>query len=140
MKHLNVMINGVSAEASARTLGPLARAVAISLFTWRRADPGEVAEGDPRHGWWGDTWPVVENDRIGSKLWLLSREKITRETVNRARDYIRQALQWLIDDGIASRIDVEVTRQGIQGITSVVQIYRPDQSAFDFRFSSVWES
>ncbi len=52
---------------------PLVRAVLISLFTWRRANADDTLP-DPRGfrmGWWGDTYPVVANDRIGSRLWLL---------------------------------------------------------------------
>ena len=54
---------------------PLTRAVVISLFTHRRADPDDNV--DVPMGWWGDTWPVVANDRYGSKLWILQRSKLT---------------------------------------------------------------
>ncbi|NUV17293.1 hypothetical protein MS6207_01473 [Escherichia coli] len=56
-------VNGKRTCASA-PLDPLTRAVVISLFTWRRAEPDDNA--DVPMGWWGDTWPAVQNDRYGS--------------------------------------------------------------------------
>ncbi|SPX13542.1 phage protein GP46 [Escherichia coli] len=50
--------------------------VTISLFTDRRSlDSDTLPDGsDDRRGWWGDSY----RDRpIGSRLWLLSREKAT---------------------------------------------------------------
>lgn len=82
-------------------------ALYISLFSDRVANPDDVipdGSGDPR-GWWGDT----NKDRpIGSRLWLLSRAKQTTQTLNLAKDYITEALQWLIDDGLVDHFDITV--------------------------------
>src|SRR5260370_260114 len=77
----------------------LLTAVYISLFTDRVASPDDVIPDgtqDPR-GWWGDAGQDV---LIGSRLWLLNRAKQTTETLNLAKDYITEALKWLIDDGV----------------------------------------
>ena len=86
----------------------LETAVIISLFTDKRARPDDILPGasDDRRGWWGDTYSEIENDPLGSHLWLLHREKQTQQTLNRAREYCQDALQWLIEDGIASEINV----------------------------------
>lgn len=97
-------VNGKRTCASA-PLDPLTRAVVISLFTWRRAEPDDNA--DVPMGWWGDTWPAVQNDRYGSRLWLLQRSKLTNQLVQTVRGYIRECLQWMIDDGVVSRIDLD---------------------------------
>ena len=78
----------------------LQTSILISLFSDRMANVGDVipAGTDPR-GWWAD-------DAIGSRLWLLSRAKQTQETLQRAYDYIVEAIQWLIDDGVVARFDV----------------------------------
>ncbi|EOW1941973.1 phage GP46 family protein, partial [Yersinia enterocolitica] len=70
----------------------LTRAVIISLFTWRRADPDDDSE-QPM-GWWGDSYPTIQNDRIGSRLYLLQRTTLTHNTVELARGYLEQALAW----------------------------------------------
>lgn len=77
----------------------LIRAVVISLFTWRRAAPDDPVDDEERFGWWGDSYPSVADDRIGSRLWLLRRVKLTAGTQRDAEFYANEALQWLLDDG-----------------------------------------
>ncbi|KAB0583673.1 phage GP46 family protein, partial [Edwardsiella anguillarum] len=103
-------------------LDPLARSVVISLFTWRRAMPDD--NSDIPMGWWGDSWPVVQNDRYGSRLWLLQRRKLTNSLVNIVSTYIRESLQWMLDDGIATRIDIDVQRTGINALGNSITIWR----------------
>lgn len=55
-----LMVNGQQQSVSTPT-DSLTRAVIISLFTWRRADPDDDSE-QPM-GWWGDSYPTVQNDR-----------------------------------------------------------------------------
>lgn len=135
-----VIIDGVLVDLGTAPVEPLVRAVIVSLFTWRRANPDDDLPADEKFGWWGDTFPIVENDRIGSRLWLLSRSKLTQETVSRAKEYAVEALQWLLDDGVASRVDVETERQGIDRLAVACRIYRINGTApLDLRFSNVWE-
>ena len=86
----------------------LETAAAISLFTDRRAGRDDALPGgdDDRRGWWGDAFAGVEGDLIGSKLWLLGREKNLPEALNRARDYGAESLAWMVEDGIAERVEV----------------------------------
>lgn len=115
---------------------PLPRAVIISLFSWRRANPDDNAPKPM--GWWGDTYPTVTGDRIGSRLWLLGREKITNNTLNRGRDYAIEALQWMIDDGVAARIDVTSTRSGMDEALLDLNIYQRDGTSWNMRFDEYW--
>ncbi|SSW66599.1 hypothetical protein AVE30378_02138 [Achromobacter veterisilvae] len=99
------------------TDGDLATAMLLSVFTDGMAAPDDVipdGTGDPR-GWWGDQFDPTRP--IGSKLWLLEREKQTQRTLNRAYDYLAECLQWLIDDGVVSRFDIKVewTRETFLG-------------------------
>lgn len=114
-------VNGRRVNANV-PLDPLTRSVVISLFTWRRADPDDQA--DVPMGWWGDTWPAVQNDRIGSKLWLYQRSKLTNQLVNNIRTCIRDALQWMLDDGVVSRIDLDIRRTGISELTNSLTLWR----------------
>lgn len=120
---------------------PLVRAVLISLFTWRRANPDDTLP-DPhgfRMGWWGDTYPAMANDRIGSRLWLLARAKLTPTTVQRAQDYAGEALQWLIDDGVAARIAVRAERQGLSTLALQCTLFAADGTANAvLRFDNLW--
>lgn len=119
----------------------LESAVLVSLFTDRRASLDQLRPGDDRNdlrGWWGDYRPAVEGDQTGSLLWLLAREKQTRETLARARQYAQQAMQWMIDDRVARQVDVstEYVRQGVIGIG--IEIYRPDGSRQSYRYDYEW--
>lgn len=143
----------------------LRTAVIISLFTDRKADPDDVLPDDDqalhtsgdlmrrdRRGWWGDFFP--ENvpvaaqpsaaadpvERIGSRLWLLSREKQMARVEQRAKEYAEEALQWLIDDGVASSVTVlaETTAPGILGLE--VTIRRPNGPQEKHRFDNVWKA
>ncbi len=87
----------------------LVRTVVISLFTWRRASPDDPVDDEERYGWWGDSFPRVADDRIGSRLWLLRRVKLTERTQRDAEYYAVEALRWLIDDGQV--LDVTITSE-----------------------------
>lgn len=88
----------------------LIRAVVISLFTWRRAATDDPVDDNERFGWWGDSYPTIADDRIGSRLWLLRRVKLTADTQRDAEFYAREALQWMLDDGQVLEVDVITER------------------------------
>lgn len=122
-----------------KTGSDLESAILISLFTDREANPDDDipdGSGDPR-GWVGDQ---DQPHKIGSRLWLLARAKQTTETLQRASDYIGEALQWLIDDGVVARFDITVewTRPSMLGAQVIA--YQPDGSATALNFSWVWEA
>ena len=107
----------------------LETAVILSLFCDARAREDDVIPDGTgyRLGWWADSVAslasggltvredaAAAHDRIGSRLWLLSREKQLPEVLRRAKDYAEEALHWLIDDGVARKVQVtpSVPRQG----------------------------
>ena len=111
----------------------LRTAVIISLLTDKRApDDAVIPDGSgDRRGWWGDL-PLdapdapPAGDHIGSWLWLLAREKQLPETARRAEAYARDALQWMIDDGVAQRVDALATFPLLGWIKLVITIWRGD--------------
>lgn len=130
-----LFVNGLLKE-STDPLDLLTRSVIISLFSWRRAERDDKT-AEP-FGWWGDTWPTVENDRIGSRLHLLRRSKLTNKTSLDARDYIQQALKWMTDDGVAARVDVQTERTGIDTLSAGVVIYQRDGAIHNITFDDIW--
>ncbi|WP_213977480.1 phage GP46 family protein, partial [Serratia marcescens] len=54
----------------------LQTAMIISLFTDRVARDDDDIDGEDRRGWWGD---MGEDHNIGSRLWLLRRQKLTQD-------------------------------------------------------------
>jgi phage gp46-like protein len=114
------------------------RAVVISLLTWRRAEDGDPLDDDQRYGWWGDTFPTVERDRIGSRLWQLRRRTLTDDTVRDAEAFARESLAWLNDDDRVSDVTVtasrEVTRLNLQVVLSM-----RDGSVIDVQLDKLWQ-
>ncbi|WP_313430920.1 phage GP46 family protein [Pseudomonas sp.] len=114
------------------------RAVVISLLTWRRADEGDLLDDDQRYGWWGDTFPTVERDRIGSRLWQLRRRTLTDDTVRDAEAFARESLAWLDDDDRVAAVTVtasrEVTRLNLQVVLSM-----RDGSVIDVQLDKLWQ-
>ena len=123
----------------------LETAVIISLFSDRRAKPDDPLP-DPnnsdRRGWWGDlASPDVEGDQIGSRLWLLERSKTLDSVLVQAKEYAQEALQWLIEDGVAARVVAETERQNDPGedrLALKVEIHKPDGSVILFNFEAQW--
>lgn len=116
----------------------LVTAVLLSLFTDRVANADDVipdASGDPR-GWWGDAGARYP---IGSRLWLLAREKQTPETQARAQDYIAEALQWLIDDGVVARFDIDTAWIAAGQLGARVIANQSDGTTVAMKFASLWQ-
>lgn len=124
----------------------LESAVIVSLFTDRRADPGDTppAGDDDRRGWWADALAprvageAVTGDRIGSRLWLLAREKQIPATLARAKAYAEEALAWLIEDRVAEAVTVRADWGGAGILALDVSITRPGRPLQSFRFDHVW--
>ncbi|MEJ0020738.1 MAG: phage GP46 family protein [Acetobacteraceae bacterium] len=113
----------------------LQSAVIVSLLTDRLANADdEIPDGtNDRRGWWADMALPLANtppagDLIGSRLWLLSRRKVVEQTRLDAISYTQEALQWLIDDGVAAKVDVAATfRREVTGWLDIaITIYRTD--------------
>lgn len=119
----------------------LKTAVLLSLFTDQRVSTSELPSGESwRRGWWGDTVAEIVGDKHGSKLWLLNREKQTPEVAERAREYCKEALQWLIEDGVASSISVSTRFEG-RGILKIeITIARDSGDATSLAFDYVWQA
>src|SRR5215475_13621040 len=123
----------------------LETAVLLSLWTDDSAHPDDVIPDgtDDRRGWWGN-WQRPETVALGSRLWLLEREKSTEETRRRAEEYAAEALQWLLDDHVAIRVDVAASYLEVGPVPPTtlvlqIQITRSDGTVYDRRFAWAWD-
>jgi phage gp46-like protein len=127
----------------------LATAVIVALGTDRLADTKDILpdpDSTDRRGWWGDldAEDVWDGWPIGSRLWLLTRDKIVGPeafqgaTVVRVEQYIREAIQPFIDRRIGSRMAVEATRVGKEQIDALVRIYRGPMLEIELRYQVLW--
>src|SRR5262252_338919 len=127
----------------------LANYVKVALMTERLADPQEVLpdpDSDDRRGWWADmdAAPIWRGWQIGTKNWLLTRDKIADsvawegDTTVRAEDYTRESLQPLIDMKLCSGINVQAARTDVSRIDVLVTVYRGPQVAVQLIFQDLW--
>ncbi len=118
----------------------LTTAVVLSLFTDARAEADDpIPQGDAdRRGWWGDAWPMVPGESMGSRLWLAWPGKQTADNLARAREAAEEALHWLVDDSIAQAVTVQATNPRDGVLALAVSIEKPDGEALSLRFESLW--
>lgn len=114
------------------------RAAVISLLTWRRAGPDDRIDDAERFGWWGDSFPSLANDRIGSRLWQLRRAKLTAETAQTAEAFAREALAWMTEDGRVTAVTVTTTR-GVDRLELQVLLTLRDGRTIDVQLDNLWQ-
>jgi phage gp46-like protein len=117
----------------------LETAVVISLFSDNRAgehDELPATETD-RRGWWGSG---LEGEEIGSKLWLLCREKQMQSVVRRAEEYARTALKWLVTDKVARTVNVTGSIPRAGWLHLQIDITRITGQAVGFRYEYNWQA
>lgn len=126
------------ADGDLQTGQDLETACLVSLFTDRLATPDFVpTDGTTdRRGWWAD---LYEDRPLGSNLWQLERAKKTRQTLGLAQRYAQDALQWLIDDGVASTLLVNTQWITATMLGIAVAITRPNGSQTRFMFGWAWQ-
>lgn len=117
----------------------LETALAISLFTDQRVSDEDLPHGHlSKRGWWGDMFPEVDQDKIGSRLWTLNPGKTTTETLRRSEDFARESTKWLIDDGIADAINVLSEYNNSKHLVINVEIVKPD--GLSSKYAVVWDA
>jgi phage gp46-like protein len=111
-------------------------AILYSIYGERRADVSEVTESHLRRGSINNEFRDYEN---GSKLWLYEQARLTRTVLNNIEFETRTALQWLVDDGLASAItEVVATVQSGRVLLNVI-ILRINSRIYKKSFD-LWEN
>ena len=118
-------------------------AVLLSIFPSARAaaDDELPAQDGDRRGYWATEFSEIEGDEIGSKRWLLARSKNLPSVPIRLKEYDEQALQWMIDDGVVTTVEVTITiEKNVHGdrIIEEVKLGREGLDDVTFRFDHVW--
>lgn len=112
--------------------------VMIMLFTDARAGDDDVIPDNTfdKRGWPGDSFFDFS---IGSKLWLLSREKMTQPVLNQARDYCLEALTPLVEISMAKSIEVETSFTLPDWLHIKCIITKTDGDIVPYSFSKRWD-
>jgi len=121
----------IAGQAGLITDNSLYSEIVICLFTDRLALVDDVIPDGTtdRRGVWSDSFS--DQEPKGSRLWLLSREKLIQRTANRAREYIEEALAYLVTESRALKIDVRVSLMPPQFLAAYISITLPDGSIYE---------
>lgn len=112
----------------------LQTAILISLFTDRLAKADDDYEGSDRRGWWGDGERL-----IGSRFWLLRRQKLTTAVALKAEQYAKEALQWLVDDGVVKAIEIDTRIRWPDRLYLSISYVKPDNGSKEMlKFFWIW--
>ncbi|ODR86703.1 phage GP46 family protein [Shewanella xiamenensis] len=118
--------------------------VFIMLFSNRRANVDDVLPDTnmDAQGWPGDSYFEYP---IGSRLWLLSREKVLPKVLHRAKDYALEALAPLVEMKAAKRLEVDVSTWYQPGsrdpwLRIEVRLTKADGEIMSYGFSIRWEA
>jgi len=116
----------------------LETSVIISLFTDKRVSQENLPQGQTsRRGYWGDMFPDVEGDQIGSRLWTLGRSKILPQTLTAFENEARDCLQWMLDDNVAKTIEVSASTDEFDRLSLSINITKPDDQKNLYGF--IWD-
>lgn len=102
--------------------------ILLCLFTDKRV-------GEER-GCWIDSY---EGESLGSRLWLIDREKRIGDVPLKANEYVKESLQWLINDGIVKSIKVDSVLNGQNLLDIPIEVTKPNGSKVSFKFDLAWE-
>lgn len=122
-------------------------AIVLCLFTDRRARDDDQLPGDDddRRGWFGD-YADVRDDlferELGSHLWLYERAILNEQTRLAIEGTAREALQVLVDQGLAASFSVEASVDSYPSgkLDLTIQVFSQDGTlTYDQRFSRIWD-
>jgi phage gp46-like protein len=118
--------------------GGFETAIPVSLFTDARAPAALVAEPQNRRGWIGNLMTASTMRQLGSILWALDQARITQETLNLARLEAQSAFQWMLDDGVALGVLVDLSRSASGAVIIAIRI--TDTSNVVSRYQTLWRA
>lgn len=118
--------------------GGFETAIPVSLFTDARAPAALVSDPQNRRGWIGNLLTAATMRQLGSILWTLDQARITQETLNIARLSAQDAFQWMLDDGVALAVLVDVSRAPKGSLLITIQI--TDTSSVVSRYQTLWRA
>jgi len=113
-------------------------AVPTSFFSNARAIESRVPAARKRRGWVGNILTILTGRELGGTLWTLDQARITEDTLNFAETYARESLQWMLDDRIATNINVDVRQQDDSSIIIATKITTLDNATT--KYVSLWRS
>lgn len=131
-----IMVSLFTDRVAPETLSNLDKSVGISA-----APDAAGSNHNDRRGWWGDAFA---QEPIGSRLWQMQRVIKAEQTsvLREAEAICHEALQWLIDDGLAASVSVSASwaKNSTPTLQFFVSLTEPGTNTTQqFYYSWAWE-
>jgi phage gp46-like protein len=134
----NMGLDLIVKNSEIQTDESLKSAVLVSLFTDARCEKTEIPNGETSlRGYFGD---AIFNESTGSKLWLLNRAKYSNDTLLKAKEYAKSALDWLVTDGFAKEIKVETSFNKQNKMLLNVKIVKNNDEVESIAIHNLWSN
>jgi phage gp46-like protein len=117
----------------------LYNAVAISIGTYarnRNLKPNSAVLDPQIGGWWADSLDPLGT--LGGYLYEAYPGKLSQDTLAKLKDLVVEALQWMIDEGIAKSTDCEVSLLDEKFVMISVSIEKPNGTTDDYKYELNW--
>lgn len=115
-------------------------AIYLSILSEKRASASQVKDARLRRGHFINEFNNVQNTEIGSLLWYYSEQAVNNESnASLIQEAITDSLSWILDQGIASDVDVSVVRVG-SGLTVSIELkseLTPENQYYNLFFNTV---
>lgn len=111
-------------------------AIPVSLFTDSRAPSVQVQEAKDRRGWVGNILFADIERELGGLLWILEQSRITEDTLNLAKTFAEDSLNWMVEDGLARNVSATVLQDGNRSIKIFTNITTIDNTVL--RYVTLW--
>jgi phage gp46-like protein len=114
-------------------------AVYLSLFGGNKSDSGKVKNGTT---WWGNTLRGTgENEKLVSRFQnIISSLPMTTKNILDAEDAARLDLKWMIDEGIADKIETSGRALSHNRFAMAVHITAGGKDIYTHTFAQFWEA
>lgn len=113
-------------------------AIPTSFFTDARAPSVQVQEAIYRRGWVGNILFIDIGRELGGLLWILDQARITNDTLNLAKSFAEDSLNWMVIDGVARNVSVSFVQDGIRSIKIFTDITAIDNTVL--RYVTLWRN
>jgi phage gp46-like protein len=87
-------------------------------------------------GWWGNS-VSSPSERVNSEFETINTRTLTNATRLDAEEFARQALAWMIADGIAKKINISATIPAVGMLGLVIEVQQPDRTS-TVRYQVSW--
>lgn len=112
-------------------------AIQMSVFCEQRIDDAQVTPM-LRGGWVGNQLQPIEGYQQGSLIWTKYQSNMNPELKVVLEGYLQEAFLWMVEDGIAKDVEIEVILLANYKIQAKITITQNDDTQIPPQYFDLW--